>query len=297
MKKGRFLVVLLLFAVLLTACGKKEEVKNNTPEEVKKIMEAEKEFTSGDYVHQEFINVKDFNVKELDIKWAETLKTVNIRGNMVRGYEVNANIELYDDYDSYVLGEDGTLYRYHSGNYSVMKPEYKINKLGIYYPDHGGSNACEGYREYVMDTEKGIMFFDEDYETGAVAIKKFSDDKYFRMPVCYGVAESKLDDEVVVYGDGRVLVEDKPIKDKANKEQIDAKYVIYAEKENKEKYYVISTNDKLYIIDEVAEYYLAVSTVDVKVNPSVSEELNGDVDITITAEDVTMELKYVMNQS
>ena len=117
------------------------------------------------------------------------------------------------------------------------------------------------------------------------------------MPVCYGVPESKLMDNVVVYDDGRIVVDDKDIKDKATKETLDAKYVIYAEKEDKEKYYVITTDDKLYIIDDVSEYYELIGKVEVKVTPSPDSEEGLDVDIEIKYDDVTMKLVNVVNQS
>lgn len=297
MKKKSVLIVLLIALVFLTACDKKEEVKNKTPEEIKSIMEKEKDFTSGNNVHQEFINVKDFKKKDLDIKWVEKTKTINIKGNMIVGYEVNSNIELYDESDSYVLSEDGTLYRNHKGNYSVMKPDDKISRIGIYYPNHGGSNNCHGNSIYVIETEKGIQYFEKNEETGSVSIKKLDVGKYFIMPVCYGVPESKLMDNVVVYDDGRIVVDDKDIKDKATKETLDAKYVIYAEKEDKEKYYVITTDDKLYIIDDVSEYYELIGKVEVKVTPSPDSEEGLDVDIEIKYDDVTMKLVNVVNQS
>ncbi|MBQ4030776.1 MAG: hypothetical protein II625_03370 [Bacilli bacterium] len=294
MKKVKYLLLLIAF-LLIVGCGKKEEeVKNKTPEEVKEIFEKEIDFAAGTNVHQEFINVAELKQHGLNIKWEETPRTVNIRGNMVQGYEVNNNIETYDDGDSYVLGLDGTLYRYHKGNYSIMKTEDKIKRIGTYYVDHGGSNACHGLSQYVIETEKGILYF-ENNEEGAVAIKKFEDKVYYMMPVCYGVTDSKLNDNVVVYDDGKVLVNDVAIKDKATKEELTAKYVIYAEKENKEKYYLVTTDDKLYIIDEVAESYQSIAKVETKVNPSEGEE--SDVDIDITYDNVTISMQYVIVRS
>ena len=295
MKKAKYLLLLIAF-LLIVGCGKKEEeVKNKTPEEVKEIFEKEIEFASGTNVHQEFINVVELKQHGLNIKWEETPRTVNIRGNMVQGYEVNNNIEMYDDSDSYVLGLDGTLYRYHKGNYSIMKTEDKIKRIGTYYVDHGGSNACHGFSQYVIETEKGILYFDTN-EEGAVAIRKFEDKVYYKMPVCYGVADSKLNDNVVVYDDGRILVNDVAIKDKATKEELTAKFVIYAEKENKEKYYVVTTDDKFYIIDEVAESYQSIAKVETKVNPSEGEE-SSDVDIDITYDNSTITMQYVIVRS
>jgi len=300
--KKRTKMILLTIVVLLAICflilvgikinhSDANKVQNST-EEIKEILKKEKEFLEGEHVHQEFLEVKSFKEAKLDIEWVDKTKIVNIGGNPISAYVAIAD-EMGTPDEYYILAEDGTLYRAKEGNYSVMKPNVKVNKIGIYFVNDGGE--CQVHTEYVAETDDGIYYFDSNYETGKVSIKKLGDVREFIMPVCYGADKTKFENYGRTSTEGQFNFEGLVVKDKVTKKELEVKWIVYAENGGADKYYIVTKDDTLYIVDEAQEYLDAVAKVEFKY--TVVGENAEDVDIEIKYEDILINLKNVRDNS
>ncbi len=301
MKKGTkialLIIVILLVICFLVLLGIKishndaHKVKNSDAE-IKDILKKEKEFLEAEHVHQEFIDVKEFKKSKLDIEWVEKTKIVNIGGQPVTAY-VAIDDEMGAPEEYYILAEDETLYRAKDGNYSIMKPNVKVKKLGVYFVRNGGE--CHVNTQYVADTDDGIYYFDSNNETGKVSIKKLSDVREFTMPVCYSGDKTKFDNYGRTATTGQFNFAGLVVKDKITKKELVVKWALYAENGGIDKYYLITEDDTLYIVGDTQEYAEAVAKVTFKYTKIGKD--TKDVNIEINYDDILISLKNVLDNS
>jgi len=301
MKKSTKIILLIVVVLLIIGLIVLFAVKNshsdahkvkNSDAEIKDILKKEKEFLEAEHVHQEFLDVKEFKASKLDIEWVEKTKIVNIGGNPVNAY-VAIDDEMGEPDEYYILAEDGTLYRAKEGKYSVMKPTVKVNKVGVYFVRNGGE--CQVHTQYVADTDDGIYYFDSNNETGKVSIKKLSEVREFTMPVCYSGDKTKFENYGRTSTEGQFNFDGLVLKDKVTKKELVVKWIVYAENGGVDKYYVITEDDTLYVVEEEQEYVEAVAKVTFKYT-KVGED-SKDVKIEIQYEDILINLKDVLNNS
>ncbi len=288
----KLVIVLFVFSILISGCGKKEEKKiSRNTEEIRYILNDEKDYLNTDKLYSQYFSLSDYKTSELDIEWIEKKETINIKGSIVNGYvaynESNGN--------AIILGEDGTLYRRKGTDYSIIKSTEKIKRIGLYYPHEGGHSVCSALVDFVLENDSGIHLVTFE-DNGVIISSKTIEKGNFELPLCYGNENSSFKKYLYITLDGEIGFDKEHIVDKKVGKPLKVSHVIYVSAFDEEKYYVITDDNTLYILDSDKTSVEAIAKVSIEVKKAVENEIH-DVDISITYEDIVLELKNVINNS
>ena len=293
----RIIIVLVVVVIAVLFVGfliyKGSSKKEKSPEEIKDILIKERDAVSGSGVMAMYVDANYYKNKGYDLTWFEELKTINIKGKLVEGYEASIDgIEMLVT-TTYVLDKEGNLYR-HSGNqYETIKIGDKIKRIGVYYSFVG--TECEPVIHYALDTDAGYKYIVEDYETDNISIKALNMKREQVLPACYPSLFDHKDFSKVGYlyydENLNVTLNSKVLKDANSKKNIEVAHIVYIDAKDKERYYLVTEDKTLYIVDEVKEFIEPIGKLDsfeVTKNDSPDEE---NIDIKMSYKDVVIEFK------
>ena len=286
----KVIIALLVFGFLIVGCGDKDSKKISRNEsEIKTIMEKEEEYIGSEHVYAQYYSVSDYNKVDFDIEWIDNEETINIKGTIVNGYV--ANNEANDS--AIILGKDGTLYRKKNNDYAIIKSNESIKRIGLYYPHEGGHDVCNSIIEFVLETDSGIHLVSFE-DNGVIISSKTIEKGDFELPLCYGSENSSFSKYLNINVDGEIGFDKKNIVDKVTSKPLKVNHVIYVSVDSKEKYYVITEDNVLYILEDDKTSIEAIAKVDIKVEKSEDDK---DVQISISYGDNVLSLKNVVNSS
>lgn len=281
-----FLLVLILIAVYVFNGKHSDKYKvKYSDTEIKNLLIQEQHFLDVQHMHVEYLEVSEFKKKPLDIDWVTKSKSVNIKGNVFKGYV----LEDDDNVDTYVLSTEGDLYYKSSNGYALVKTNKKISRIGLFYPTIGGVDNCTGVSRVVVEYPDGVHELTNS--EGNITISKaiVANDKY-EMPVCYGLNVKFNNSYLFVTSSGRIGYGKTYIKDKVTNKELDVKMVIYIVVGETEKYYIVTTDNTLYIATEPDQYLKAIATLD-----DVKIERDLDSNIKLIYKDINLEFNDVKN--
>ncbi len=254
------LIILIIGVAVVGVLLNKEDNPEKEANLVKDALKKEQDFLSIKELYVDYVDVKAYEGYS-GYNWIEATKSLNIKGRMVKGYVA----EEYSDFsnDALILADDGTLYYKFSNDddgdeYAIIKYEEKykekVKRVGVSLENPGGE--CEPVSGFVIDTPSGVKEIERNYETGAVSIKKVTNTYTFQHPSCYGREGGATINYLNVYNDLSIGYRNKEIKvkDKKTKKNLEVKALIFLDGKDKEKYYAVTTDDVLYIIDKNIEH-------------------------------------------
>lgn len=294
---GAFVVIVFVGGFLL--------VKNSdekTIDEIKDILAKEKDALAGSNVYGEFIDVKKFKENGLIIDWFSETKTVNVKGKMVEGIVAKYETDFGTSLSMYILTADNVLYREYENEYSIIKLDENIKRIGVLTSFGGGE--CHPIFSYVLETDNGLKRIEEDFETDNIAVKKLDTKKSFVVPTCYGQNEKNsfangfvkvFDDGTLQYVNGTEL-----IKDKKSKKDIVAKYVLFIDTSEEQYYYIVTEDDLLYIVktgEDTIEQLTKVDQFNIEMVKASSPDEDDSLIIRLKTGDTTIEVKNVLDRS
>ena len=288
----KLIIILFVFIILVTGCGNKEEKKvSRNTEEIRYILNDEKDYLNTDNLYAQYFSISDYKESDFDIEWITKKETVNIKGNIINGYvaynEANNN--------AIILSEDGTLYRKKGIDYSIIKSSEKITRLGLYYPHEGGHSVCSALIDFVLENESGIHLV--TFEDNGIIISSNTIEKgNFELPLCYGKENSSFKKYLYITLAGEIGFSKDYIVDKITSKPLKVSHVIYTSAFDEEKYYVITDDNTLYILDDDKTNVEAIAKVNIEVKKALENEIH-DVDISITYDDIVLDFKNVINDS
>ena len=294
---GAFVVIVFIGGFLLV-----KNIDEKTIDEIKDILSKEKEKVSGSNVYGEYIDVKKFKENGLIIDWFSETKTVNVKGKMVEGIVAKYESEIGSSLSMYILTADNTLYRGYENEYSIIKLDETIKRIGFLTDLSRGE--CHPLISYVLETDSGIKRIEEDYETDNIAVKKLDTKKSFVVPTCYNQNDKNAFAKgfIKVFDDGTLqyVNSTETIKDKKSKKDIIAKYVLFIDDSNEQFYYVVTEDDLLYVVktgEDSVEQLTKVDRYNVETIKADSPDGDDSLIIKITSGDITIEVKNVLDRS
>lgn len=270
----------------------------NNANEIKETLNKEKESINGSNIYGEFIDVESFKNSGLSIEWFDKeTRTVNIKGRLIEGYVIDEEENGFN----YILTTDGILYSEENNEYSIIKLEDEIKKIGIW---RSFSNAeCHPTNYLVLSTVNGDKYIDEDMETGNMAIKALPTIKSFTLPNCYPLENENdkmgtkngfievLSDGTLKYTKSEVL-----LKNKKTKKNIVAKYVMFIDNGIASKYYIVDNDDNMYVVLEDEELIQSLATIN-NINITNIEGEEDLVNVKIVVDDVQLDINGLTNRS
>jgi len=293
------LIILIIGVVVVGALLNKEdpEKKEN---ETKETLKKEQEFLKTKGLYADYIDVKFYSEVQ-DYDWIKESRSMNIKGRMIKGYEATEFSDFSSD--ALILSEDGTLYyKYENDNgdaeYAIIKYEEKykekVTKVGVRVTNATGE--CEPASDFIIETPSGIKIVERNYETGAISIKEMSKEVTYQHPTCYGRdTESSFEEYLNFYNDLTVGYREKgvKVKDKKTKKNLEVKALIYFDAKSFEKYYIVTTDNTLYILDKTIEHVDAVVKLDkfeVVENKKADEYADQTYQIKMSYQDIELNI-------
>ncbi len=279
------LLVLVLFGVYYIDSNNSEKHKVKYSErEIKNLLIQEQHFLDAEHMHIEYIDVSEFKKEPLKIEWVTKTKHVIVKGKSLKGYV----LEDDDNLETYFVSEDGNLYYKNSG-YSLVKTSKKVSRIGLFYPLIGGADNCNGISRVVIEYPDGAHELTNNDGSITISNALVANDK-FEIPVCYGLNVKFNNSYLFVNSNGRIGYGKTYLKDKVTNKELEVKMVIYIVVGETEKYYIVTTDDTLYMATEPEQYLKAIAKLD-----KIKIDKDLDSDIQLIYQDIILEFKDVRN--
>ena len=196
-----------------------------------------------------------------------------------------------DILDKFVLTKDGQLF-YSNDNigYKQIADTGVISKIGFMY---GKTETCDNFALIIAqlnDTSNIVIKYDS-ITNSYIKIDSLtnyinSNDTSY-IPICYKSKSDNILSTIQIISNGNLkFVNGNFFKDKKGKNLIKVNYIIYTDNYDTEKYYVISNDNKLYIIDSIKDIYNSVAIVNSveKVGNNITINLDNDESLKFTVD-------------
>ena len=290
-KSGLLFVVIVLVLVLVGMFVVKNKLKEKdkvkfSDEEIKNILTAEQKFLDAEHMHVEYLDYLEYKEEPLRIDWVEKTKKISVDGEDIEVFE------LEDDNDkTFALDNEGFIYYLTDNGYTIEKAD--ALKIGLFYPNTGGTDNCSDLGRAVVETKDGIHEILVSEDKVEISKDVVANSKY-EIPKCYG-KDGKFNDSYIYVQKGKIGYKQTLIKDKITRKEIDVKLIIYVVVGEMEKYYVIANDDTLYIVIEPVEYIEAIAKMDnIKIDASLDSNIKLTYkDISLSFYDVRNDAKYI----